>query len=43
LVVLFREAVREVSELATASVTALRQRLWKVEPVVRVSARRVWL
>jgi Transposase DDE domain group 1 len=43
LVVLFREAVREVPEVATAGVTTLRQRLWKVGAVVRVSARRVWL
>jgi hypothetical protein len=43
LVVLFREAVRGVPEAATASVTTLRQRLWKVGAVVRVSARRVWL
>jgi Transposase DDE domain group 1 len=43
LVVLFREAVRGVAEVATASVTTLRQRLWKVAAVVRVSARRVWL
>ena len=43
LVVLFWEAVREVSEVATASVSTLRQRLWKVGAVVRVSARRVWL
>ncbi len=43
LVVLFREAVRGVPEVATASVTTLRQRLWKVGAVVRVRARRVWL
>jgi hypothetical protein len=43
LVVLFREAVRGVPEVATASVGTLRQRLWKVGAVVRVSARRVWL
>jgi Transposase DDE domain group 1 len=43
LVVLFREAARGVAEVATASVTTLRQRLWKVGAVVRVSARRVWL
>src|SRR5262249_45233619 len=43
LVVLFREAVRGVPEVATASVTTLRQRLWKVGAVLRVGARRVWL
>jgi Transposase DDE domain group 1 len=43
LVVLFREAGRGVPEAATASVTTLRQRLWKVGAVVRVSARRVRL
>ncbi len=43
LVVLFREAVRGIPEVATASVNTLRQRLWKVGAVVRVSARRVWL
>jgi hypothetical protein len=43
LVVLFREAVRGVPEVAMASVTTLRQRLWKVAAVVRVSGRRVWL
>jgi hypothetical protein len=43
LVVLFREALRGVPEVATASVSTLRQRLWKVGAVVRVSARRVWL
>ena len=30
-------------EVATASVTTLRQRLWKVGAVLRVGARRVWL
>jgi hypothetical protein len=43
LVVLFREASAAVPEVATASVSTLRQRLWKVGAVVRVSARRVWL
>jgi hypothetical protein len=43
LVVLFREAAAGVPEVATATVTTLRQRLWKVGAVVRVSARRVWL
>jgi len=43
LVVLFREAVAGVPEVATATVGTLRQRLWKVGAVVRVSARRVWL
>ena len=43
LVVLFREASAAVAEVATATVSTLRQRLWKVGAVVRVSARRVWL
>jgi hypothetical protein len=43
LVVLFREAAAAVPEVATASIRTLRQRLWKVGAVVRVSARRVWL
>jgi len=43
LVVLFREAAAAVPEVATARVSTLRQRLWKVGAVVRVSARRVWL
>jgi hypothetical protein len=43
LVVLFREAVAALPEVATATVSTLRTRLWKVGAVVRVSARRVWL
>jgi hypothetical protein len=43
IVVLFREAAAGVAEVATASVGTLRQRLWKVGAVVRISARRVWL
>jgi hypothetical protein len=43
IVVLFREAAAGVPEVATATVSTLRQRLWKVGAVVRVSARRVWL
>ena len=43
LVVLFREAAAAVPEVATAQVSTLRQRLWKVGAVVRVSTRRVWL
>ena len=43
LVVLFREAVAGIAEVAQASVGTLRQRLWKVGAVVRISARRVWL
>jgi hypothetical protein len=43
IVVLFREAVAAVPELATATVSTLRQRLWKVGAVVRTSARRIWL
>jgi hypothetical protein len=43
IVVLFREAVAGVPEVARATVSTLRQRLWKVGAVVRISARRVWL
>lgn len=41
-VVLFREAVAAVPEVATASVSTLRQRLWKIGAVVVTTARRVW-
>jgi hypothetical protein len=40
-VVLFREATADVPAVATATVTTLRQRLWKVVAVVVTSARRV--
>ena len=40
---LFREAVAAVFEVATASVSTLRQRLWKVGAVLVSSARRLWL
>src|SRR5262249_11284264 len=43
IVVLFREAAAAVEEVATATVTTLRQRLWKAGAVVVSSARRVWL
>jgi hypothetical protein len=43
LVVLFREATAAIPEVATASVSTLRQRLWKVGAVVVTSARRIWL
>jgi hypothetical protein len=43
IVVLFREAVAAVPEVATASVSTLRQRLWKVGARVVTGARRVWL
>src|SRR2546423_11357714 len=42
IVVLFREAVAAVPEVATATVSTLRQRLWKVGAVVVTSARRIW-
>jgi hypothetical protein len=42
IVVLFREAVAAVPEVATATVSTLRQKLWKVGAVVVSSARRVW-
>src|SRR5262249_37843720 len=42
IVVLFREAVAAVPEVASASVSTLRQRLWKIGAVVVTTARRVW-
>ena len=41
IVVLFREAAATVPEVATATVSTLRQKLWKVGAVVVTSARRV--
>lgn len=43
IVVLFREAVATVSEVATATVSTLRQRLWKLAARVVTSPRRIWL
>jgi len=43
IVVLFREAVAAVPEVATASVSTLRQRLWKLAARVVTSPRRIWL
>jgi hypothetical protein len=42
IVVLFREAVAAVPEVATASVSTLRQRLWKIGAVVVTGVRRIW-
>jgi hypothetical protein len=42
IVVLFREAVAAVPEVATATVSTLRQRLWKIGAVVVTSVRRIW-
>lgn len=42
IVVLFREAVAAVPEVATATVSTLRQRLWKVAARVVTSPRRIW-
>jgi hypothetical protein len=42
-VVLFREALAGVPEVATATVSTLRQRLWKIAAVVVTGPRRVWL
>jgi DDE family transposase len=42
IVVLFREAVAAVPEVATATVSTLRQRLWKIGAVVVTGARRIW-
>jgi Transposase DDE domain group 1 len=41
-VVLFREAAAAVPEVATATVSTLRQRGWKVGAVVVTGARRIW-
>lgn len=43
IVVLFREALAGVAELAKATVSTLRQRLWKVGAVLVTSPRRIWL
>lgn len=43
IVVLFREAVAGIPEVAKATVSTLRQRLWKVGAVVQCRARRVTL
>ena len=42
IVVLFREALAAVPEVATATVSTLRQRLWKVGAVLVTSGRRLW-
>lgn len=42
IVVLFREAVAAVPEVAVATVSTLRQRLWKVGAVLVTGARRLW-
>jgi hypothetical protein len=41
-VVLFREAGAALPEVATATVSTLRQRLWKVGAVVVTGVRRIW-
>jgi hypothetical protein len=41
-VVLFREAVAAVPEVATARVSTLRQRLWKIGARVVAGVRRIW-
>jgi Transposase DDE domain group 1 len=43
IVVLFREAVAAVPEVANATVSTLRQRLWKLAARVVTSPRRIWL
>jgi Transposase DDE domain group 1 len=43
IVVLFREALAAVPEVAGATVSTLRQRLWKVGAVLVSSPRRLWL
>jgi Transposase DDE domain group 1 len=42
LVILHREAVAAVPEVAKAEVSTLRQKLWKVGAVVKSSVRRIW-
>ena len=42
LVVLHREAVAGVPEVAKAEVSTLRPKLWKVGAVVKTSVRRIW-
>jgi hypothetical protein len=42
LVVLHREATAAIAEVARAEVGTLRERLWKVAAVVRISVRRIW-
>jgi hypothetical protein len=43
LVVLHREAIAALPEVAKAEVSTLRQRLWKVGAIVQTSVRRIWL
>jgi hypothetical protein len=43
IVVLFREAVAALPDVATATVNTLRQRLWKLAARVVTSPRRIWL
>jgi hypothetical protein len=43
LVVLWREATAALPEVARATVSTLRQQLWKVGAVVVTSGRRIWL
>jgi hypothetical protein len=43
LVVLYREAAAAIPEVATATVSTLRQRLWKVGAVLVSRPRRLWL
>src|SRR5438876_322807 len=43
IVVLFREAAAAVPEVATATVSTLRQRLWKVGAIVTTGVRRICL
>ena len=42
LVVLHREATAAIPKVATAEVSTLRQRCWKVSAVVVSTARRIW-
>jgi hypothetical protein len=42
LVVLHREATAAIPEVAKAEVSTLRQKLWKVGAIVKISVRRIW-
>lgn len=43
IVVIYREALAPVAEVATATVSTLRQRLWQVGAILKSSVKKVWL
>lgn len=43
LVILHREATASIAEVATAQVSTLREKLWKVGAIVKTSVRKIWL